>query len=144
MSKSKDLIDYQEGMLELAQTLGCTDIYLHPLDPSSQRNIYNECGNPTYLPPVRLVGHVKHELGRINSKSDIRTAFDRFSSIEHNYMTVSVPVLALEEHELDIDTIEKGKIQIKDKFYNVVNITLSEMFLGDFCTYDIYCKEIVQ
>lgn len=144
MSKSKDLISYQKEMYEVAETLGCRDIYLHPLDPSSlQLNIYKECSNPTYLPPVRLVGNINHQLGYVNSKSHFNTAFDSFSSLEHNYMKLSVPVLALEQHNLDLDTIEKGKIQIQDKFYNVVNISLSEMFLGEFCTYDIYCKEIL-
>ena len=133
--KSKDLIDFQQGIYDLTKELATDKILFYPLDPTVKPNIYGENKDKKYLDPIPLVGSIK--------TSSERKSIDGSTSLDLKEVEITFPALSLELNNITAKDLDKGKIQVKDLMYNVTTVVASDMFLGDYCSYICYCKEFM-
>lgn len=133
-----DLRDFQEGIQELYETIGTSDILFYPLDNSSvEDNIYNEfVGTPRYLDPIPLKGIVTWT----NSSDMLNTG----NSLMIPCLNISVAYLSLEENNLlDISTLEQGKVKFQNIEYQVFEVVPKGFFLGQYKAFNLQCKKVI-
>lgn len=133
-----DLQDFKEGIKELYETIGTSDVLFYPLDTTTvEENIYNEFVSPKqYLEPIPLTGLV--------SWSNTTDMLNTGNSIVVPCLNVTVAYLSLEEHNLvDIPTLEQGKVKFQGKEYQVFEVTPKAFFLGEYKSYVLHCKRVI-
>lgn len=136
---SSDLRDFQEGVYELYNTLGTNKLYYYKLNPNSTPNIYGECTDKTYEEPIQLVGSVE-PMGDLNRTVD-RLA--HLSTVERGYLKVKVPFKSiLDIGTTDMNELDKGRLEINSKMYDISYVIGEDLFLGEYSVYEFTCKEL--
>jgi hypothetical protein len=137
---SRDLKDFQDGLYELYETLGSTRLYYYRLTPNSTPNIYGECLDKTYEEPIQLVGSIEPVTG----SDRYNFLLDKLSTKDRGYLCVKVPYKCI----LDIGTtdpneLDKGRLEINSKMYEIVLVLMEDTFLGEYSICEFMCKEVL-
>lgn len=130
----KDKLDFKQGMLEIAETLGSTSILYHPLCPSHKPSIYAEKKGATYLKPITLVGTIKFNTNDSSPFQDVNK-----SDVN---MIINIPTLQFEKLELNPEDLTTGLFEIRGKKYNILNCNPTGLFADFFSSYEYQCKGV--
>ena len=136
---NKDLKDFQDGLYELYKELGSDKLFYYPLTPYTKPNIYGESLDKTYEEPIQLVGSIEP----LTAKDTSNYTLDTLSSNLRGCLTVTIPYKCVQEIGIeDMKELDKGRLEINSKMYDIVLVTMEGTFLGQYSTCKFMCKEV--
>ena len=112
------------------------DLYFLDMKDTKVDDVYRESKSKKYGKPIRLVSH-----------ANLSPAVQDVPIMDVKYDAVfKVPCKEFLTHEIDVspsglDTMRKGKINFKDKDYEIINILPTTFVRDVFLVYQFVCKE---
>lgn len=128
MLSEKDRREYKKGIYDLYSEVGTTKIeYYSNYSDNLEEDLYGE-QEYVYTNPVLLVGVIEP----IEPTPD---ALNPIPTMGLNYFTFDIPILSLENNNLDAYAMLKGRFKFDNKMYNILDVTPEGMFTDFYTTF---------
>lgn len=134
MLSEKDRRDYKKGIQDIYIELGTTKIKYYPLNPRNEDDIYEE-ETESYGEPINLIADIE-------AKDPLENAIDPIPSMGVVIYVIDIPILCLEEKELDPFSMITGKFEFEGQEYKIVDVIPDGLFTDFYTSYKFQCQII--